>query len=224
MTLQRPARAGPLRLPRPRRRRLRSRAAAHGGALLLRRGGALPLRPSDGLPPPPDDAPIRHAPCGGALPRRRGAWRRRRRAGDLRLRARSRLRARGGVLPSRRSTARSARTRRDRSAEPAASALPHGGAAAHRRGAGFGLNSATAAGSGFSPGLQNLRFLVSTTTDFVRPCEKFCRTVPCSTPAGFSVSVFFGIDAQRLVVTGFRIAHSISSAAPSSSATAAIIA
>ena len=35
------------------------------------------------------------------------------------------------------------------------------------------------------------RFLVSTTTFFVRPWLKFCRTVDCSTPPRFKVRVFF---------------------------------
>ena len=48
------------------------------------------------------------------------------------------------------------------------------GAGAGAAGAGFGVNTeAAAAVSAFSPGIENLRFLVSTTTDLVRPCEKF---------------------------------------------------
>src|SRR5438445_2500352 len=67
--------------------------------------------------------------------------------------------------------------------------------------AGFGVKTGTGAaatGSGLSPGSENLRFLVSTTTDLVRPCEKFWRTVPCSMPGRFSVKVFFGVTLNVL--------------------------
>src|SRR5690606_33820503 len=70
-----------------------------------------------------------------------------------------------------------------------------GAAGAGPAGAGFGEN--TAAASGFSPGLTNLR-VVSTTTDLVRPCEKFCRTVLCSTPGRFNVSVYLGVTLNVL--------------------------
>src|SRR5688572_25335188 len=62
--------------------------------------------------------------------------------------------------------------------------------------AGFGVN--TEAASDLSPGIENLRFLVSTTTALVRPCEKFWRTVPCSRPGRFSVRVFLVLTLKVL--------------------------
>src|SRR5690348_11783930 len=73
-----------------------------------------------------------------------------------------------------------------------------GAAATGAAAAGFGVNTEGATGSGLSPGNENLRFLVSTTTDLVRPCEKFWRTVPCSRPGRFSVKVFFGVTLNVL--------------------------
>ncbi len=58
-------------------------------------------------------------------------------------------------------------------------------------GAGAAGRGAAASTSGFSSGRENLRFFVSTTTAFVRPWLKFWRTVLCSTPGRFMVSVFF---------------------------------
>ena len=132
----------------------------------------------------------------------RGAWRLRRRAGDPRPRAPcepSSARRRASISPADRSFS----TRcRGRSATGAAA----GGALRRfgRRRDDLRLNRRRAsarkhgATSGFSPGIANLRFLVSTTTDFVRPCEKFWRTVPCSTPGRFSVRVFFGLTLNVL--------------------------
>src|SRR5690606_12016028 len=53
-----------------------------------------------------------------------------------------------------------------------------------------GVGAGAASASGFSSGRANLRFLVSTTTAFVRPWLKFWRTVLCSTPDLLRVSVF----------------------------------
>src|SRR5690606_8702090 len=77
----------------------------------------------------------------------------------------------------------------------AGAAATSGAAGGTGAGCGFGANTD---GSGFSPGMLNLRFLVSTTTAFVRPCEKFWRTVPCSRPGRFSVRVFFGVTLKVL--------------------------
>src|SRR5690606_1434756 len=63
-------------------------------------------------------------------------------------------------------------------------------------GRGLGFDAGAAVGSGLPSGRANLRFLVSTTTAFVRPCEKLCRTVPCS--GRLSVSVFFGLTPSVL--------------------------
>src|SRR5690606_41950413 len=63
-------------------------------------------------------------------------------------------------------------------------------------GAATGFGRTGAAGSTRSSGRENFRFFVSTTTAFVRPCEKFWRTVPCS--GRFSVSVFFGLTLSVL--------------------------
>src|SRR5690606_18152487 len=63
-------------------------------------------------------------------------------------------------------------------------------------GRGLGFDAGAAVGSGLPSGRANLRFLVSTTTAFVRPCEKLCRTVPCS--GRLSVSVFFVLTSSVL--------------------------
>ena len=49
---------------------------------------------------------------------------------------------------------------------------------------------------GASPGAKTRRFTFSTTTALLRPCEKLCRTVPCST-GRFRCSVVFGGGAPR---------------------------
>ena len=182
-----------------------SAAAARGGAPLPRRGGGPRPRPAAAPLPRPGGARIPRARGGGAPLPRRGAWRRRRRAGAPRPRGPSSLRARGGAPPSRRcDNSLSTMPERCRRGRRAASALPAPAGAGRRlRRLRLEQRDGAAAGSGLSPGMANLRFLVSTTTGLVRPCEKFWRTVPCSMPGRFSVSVFFGVDAQRLVVARF---------------------
>ena len=97
-------------------------------------------------------------------------------------------------------------------------------AGARRDGGGFGVNSATAAApaSGLLAGQartcaswsRRRRTWCGRARNSAAPCPARCRGASAS-------SVFFGVDAQRLVVTDLRIAHSISSAASSASATAA---
>src|SRR5271165_3866086 len=53
------------------------------------------------------------------------------------------------------------------------------GEAAVGAGAGDGARAGAAAGA--SPGPATRRFTFSTRTALLRPCEKLCRTVPCST-------------------------------------------
>lgn len=74
--------------------------------------------------------------------------------------------------------------------------------------AGAGRASA-ASRAGASPGPNTRRFTFSTTTCFVRPWEKLCRTVPCST-GRFSDSVVFGLTVKVFSPTlfGSLISHS----------------
>jgi hypothetical protein len=71
-------------------------------------------------------------------------------------------------------------------------ARPAGAGAAAALAAAGAAGAALAAGAGASfasPAPTTRRFTFSTTTALERPCEKLCRTMPCST-GRFSVSVF----------------------------------
>ena len=154
--------------------------------------------------------------AGGArLPRPRDAWPRPRALGVLGLAylAPSRARRRASISPveSSFSTTPTRHGHRLRHLDRRGGSGATGARGRHR--ARLGSLRDRRPASGFSPGLTNLRF-VSTTTAFVRPCEMFCRTVPCVTPDGFRVSVFFGVT-LRSCRRCFRVVHSISSAAPS---------
>ena len=213
------------RVLRP-RRRPPVRAAARGGALLPRRGGALRPRSAGALPPRPGGGRSRRARACGALPPRRGAWPPRRRAGAPRPRGPSSLRARGGALPSRRSTS-SFSTTPERSAA--------------RPGGGFGASCHTAGAAATGGRLRlehgDSRRGVRLRRRAWRTCASWSRRRPLGAAmreilahralldAGpLQRQGLLGVDAQRLVVAGFRIAHSVSSAAVSSSAIAANIA
>ena len=74
----------------------------------------------------------------------------------------------------------------------AGAAAPCAGAAAGDAGAGRASPPAAAA----SPGVKIRRFTFSTTTALLRPCEKLCRTVPCST-GRFRCKVVFGGAAPK---------------------------
>ena len=63
-------------------------------------------------------------------------------------------------------------------------------------GAGAGAGRAATPTGGASPGVKMRRFTFSTTTALVRPCEKLCRTVPCST-GRFRCNVVFGGGAPK---------------------------
>ena len=66
-----------------------------------------------------------------------------------------------------------------------------GGAAAATGGRGGGGGGGGAAGAAVGP--VGRRFTVSTTTVFVRPCEKLCRTVSGEIAGRLSVNVFVGV-------------------------------
>src|SRR5271165_6057313 len=68
------------------------------------------------------------------------------------------------------------------------------GEAAVGAGAGDGARAGAAAGA--SPGPATRRFTFSTTTTLLRPCEKLCRTVPCST-GRLRCKVAFGAGAPK---------------------------
>ena len=196
------------------RRRRRAGGAAAG--LFLGAAARSRPRPAAGLPPRPGGARLPRARAGGALRLRRGGGRRRRRAGAPRPRAPcepSSARRRASISLGRRASLQHhAATRSTTGCAACGASCVTGRRRGTRRG-GLRREHRSAAVGLARRASTNLRFLVSTTTDFVRPCEKFCRTVPCSMPGRFSVRVFLRVDAQRLVVTRFRIAHSISSAA-----------
>ena len=158
------------------------RGAAPPRACALRRPRARRVRapraraerrrpPPGGGGPPPRARARRSAPgrAPRAAPRSEWAARRRSWAGGRR----------GGVFARRdgRPTARRRRGRGRGRRRPAA--LGRRGSAARRL-----------------AGVQTRRFTFSTTTALLRPCEKLCRTVPCST-GRFRCSVAFGGGAPR---------------------------
>ena len=67
----------------------------------------------------------------------------------------------------------------------------------------------TRVGGGASPGVKIRRFTFSTTTALLRPCEKLCRTVPCST-GRFRCNVAFGGAAPKDLSRIVRFTHAYS--------------